>query len=161
MTPRLEIIPCTIQDAKIFVARHHRHHKPPQGGLFAMAVAIAPDDQEPRGVAIVGRPVCCNLQDGFTAEVTRLCTDGTPNACSKLYSACWRAARALGYLRLITYTLPEEGGSSLRSSGFRLVNQHAGGNPWNHASRPRIDAAPNQVKFRWEIGEPAEAKEGE
>lgn len=109
---RLFLHPITIQDAKEFVRRHHRHHKPPVSGLFA--VGVAEDGAEyPNGVAIIGRPIARRLQDGYTAEVTRLCTDGTPNACSMLYGAAWRACRALGYRRLVTYTLPEEGGSSL------------------------------------------------
>lgn len=107
--PRLEIVPCTISEAKAFVGQHHRHHNPPQGGLFAAAVA----DQAGvvRGVAVVGRPVARMATDGWTAEVIRVATDGCSNACSALYGACWRAARALGYKRLITYTLPEEGGA--------------------------------------------------
>lgn len=85
-------------------------------------------DGEVIGVAIVGRPVARLLAcDPFTAEVTRLCTDGTRNACSMLYSATWRASRALGYHRLVTYTLQEEGGASLRAAGWRVVGETAGG----------------------------------
>lgn len=102
----LRLLPCTLTDAAAFVRQHHRHHRPPQGGLFAVAVG----DDVVRGVAIVGRPVARGLQDGWTAEVTRLATDGTRNACSMLYGACWRAARSLGWRRLVTYTLPSEGG---------------------------------------------------
>ena len=64
--------------------------------------------------------------------------DGTKNACSMLYGAAWRAAKALGYRRLITYTLPAEGGASLKASGWNLVGERGGGN-WNVKSRPRID----------------------
>lgn len=143
----MNIVPCTLSEASTFVAQHHRHHRPPQGGLFALAVA---DDEMVRGVAIVGRPVARMLNDGVTAEVTRLCTDGAPNACSMLYGAAWRAARALGWLRLITYTLPSEGGASLRAAGWRLIGE-AGGGAWSRASRPRVDKHPTQVKFRWEV----------
>lgn len=94
-----------------------------------------------RGVAIVGRPVARHLQDGYTAEVTRLCTDGTPNACSMLYEAAWRAAKAVGYLRIITYTLPQEGGASLRAAGWHLIGP-AGGGSWSRAGRPRADEHP-------------------
>lgn len=105
----LVLHPLTIQEAKVLVSRWHRHHLPPLSGLFAIGVSRA-GEEEPCGAAIVGRPVARVLQDGWTAEVTRLVTDGTLNACSMLYGACWRAARALGYRRLVTYTLPEEGG---------------------------------------------------
>lgn len=114
----IELISMTLREARAYVAENHRHHRPPQGGLFAVGAAL---DQRVVGVAIVGKPVARMLNDGWTAEVTRLCTDGTRNACSALYGACWRAARALGYRRLVTYTLADEGGSSLRASGFRLV----------------------------------------
>src|SRR5688572_24232208 len=102
----------TLTKAFDFVTKHHRHHKRPQGGLFAVGCAVDGHD-EPCGVAIIGRPVSRMADDGWTVEVTRLCTDGSRNACSMLYRAAWRAARALGYRRLITYTLPEEGGASL------------------------------------------------
>ena len=90
------------------------------------------------------------LADGFTCEVTRLATDGSRNACSMLYRAAWRAARAMGYRRLVTYTLPEEGGSSLRAAGFRLIGE-AGGGSWSRDSRPRVDLHPTQTKLRWEL----------
>lgn len=142
----LSLAPITLKEARQYVADHHRHHRPPQGGLFAVAVS---DGAAIRGVAIIGRPVARRLQDDFTAEVTRLCTDGARNACSMLYGAAWRAARALGYRRLITYTLPEEGGSSLRAAGWRCIGE-AGGGSWSVPSRPRVDTHPLQVKLRWE-----------
>jgi hypothetical protein len=101
------------------------------------------------GVAIVGRPVARLLQDGYTAEVVRCCTDGTRNAPSMLYAAAWRACRALGYRRLLTYTLPSEGGASLRAAGWRLIGE-AGGGSWDRPQRPRIDRHPTQKKLRWE-----------
>ena len=103
------------------------------------------------GVAIVGRPVARSFDDGWTVEVTRTCTDGTANANSKLYGACWRAAQALGFKRMITYTLPSESGASLRAAGWRLYGP-AGGGSWSRQSRPRVDRHPLQNKFRWEIG---------
>jgi hypothetical protein len=80
------------------------------------------------------------LDNGMTLEVNRCCTDGTRNACSMLYGAAWRAAKALGFARLITYTLPQEGGASLRGAGWTLIGERGGGN-WNVASRPRVDTA--------------------
>ena len=143
---RLLLTPITLKEAFLFVANHHRHHRPPRGGLFAVAVSAG---ARIRGVAIIGRPVARLLQDDFTAEVTRLCTDGTPNACSMLYGAAWRAVRALGYRRLVTYTLRDEGGASLRASGWRMIGE-AGGGSWSRKSRPRIDTHPTQRKLRWE-----------
>lgn len=126
---------------------NHRHHNAPQGGIFAIAVA---EGETVRGVAIVGRPVARMASDGWTAEVVRVCTDGARNACSMLYGASWRAARAMGYRKLITYTLPEEGGSSLRAAGFKLIGE-AGGGSWSRRERPRIDTHPTQGKLKWEI----------
>ena len=146
----LFVSPCTIRSAKAFVAQHHRHHRPPQGALFA--VSVTTDEDEVVGVALVGRPVArAYAEDGITAEVTRLCTDGTRNVCSMLYAACWRAARALGYCRLVTYTLPEEGGASLRAAGWIVVGESKGGT-WSRRSRPREDKHPTQRKIRWEAG---------
>ena len=143
----LVLVPVSLRDASSFVEQHHRHHRPPQGGLFAVGCA---QDDAVVGVAIVGRPVSRVLQDGWTAEVTRLCTTGERNACSMLYAAAWRAARALGYRRLITYTLPEEGGASLRAAGWKLIGE-AGGGSWDCPSRPRVDRHPTQTKLRWEV----------
>lgn len=141
----LSLSPITQREAFAFVAAHHRHHRPPRGYLFALA-AIAGDRVV--GVAIVGRPVARHLQDGWTAEVLRLCTDGTRNACSFLYGAAWRAARALGWRRLITYTLPEEGGASLRGAGWKEVGRTKD-EGWSRPSRPRVDTHPTQAKIRW------------
>lgn len=143
---KLSIVPITQREAFAFVQRVHRHHRPPRGSLVQLA---ASQDGEIVGVAIVGRPVSRMLQDGWTAEVTRVATDGTPNACSILYGAAWRAVRALGYRRLVTYTLPEESGASLRGAGWRCIGQ-AGGGSWSRTDRPRVDLHPLQIKLRWE-----------
>lgn len=138
----------TLREARAFVSEHHRHHKAPQGGLFAIG---ATDGSRVVGVAIVGKPVARLANDGYTAEVTRLCVVDASNACSMLYAACWRAARSIGYRRLITYTLPEEGGASLRASGWRLIGETGGGS-WSRKNRPRVDTHPTQRKLRWERG---------
>ena len=152
---RLHIVPISFAEACAYVKAHHRHHKPPIGHKFSIAVAPSiPGDV--CGVAMVGRPVSRHLDDGWTLEVNRVATDGTRNACSCLYGAAWRAAKALGYRRLITYTLPEEGGASLRGAGWYLVGE-AGGGSWSCKSRPRVDTAPMQRKLRWERGESAPA----
>lgn len=136
-SPRLHLLPVSLRTANAFVLAHHRHHHPVQGAKFALAVTLADSDLI-RGVTIVGRPVARHLDDGWTLEVTRLCTDGAPNACSKLYRAAWKVARALGYIRLITYTLSDEGGASLRAAGWRLVGARGGG-AWSRPGRPRAD----------------------
>ena len=102
-----------------------------------------------RGVAIVGRPVARLLDDGKTMEVNRVATDGCFNACSMLYGAAWRVVKAQGYQRLVTYTLPEEGGTSLKASGWTNVGL-AGGTPWGHHARPGHDKGPQGKKWRWE-----------
>jgi hypothetical protein len=140
-------VPLTLREARAYVTEHHRHHPAPQGGLFAIGVEA---DGVIVGCVIVGRPVARMLADGYTCEVTRLATDGSRNACSLLYRAAWRAARAMGYRRLVTYTLPEEGGSSLRGAGFRLIGE-AGGGSWSRDGRPRVDLHPLQTKLRWEV----------
>lgn len=142
----LALQPVTLREACAFVEAHHRHHEPPRGCLFCVAVN---DGERVRGVAIVGRPLSRMLQDGYTAEVVRVATDGAHNACSKLYGACWRAARAIGYRRLVTYTLPEEGGVSLRAAGWTCLGE-AGGGSWSRNGRPRVDTHPTQTKLRWE-----------
>lgn len=159
----LQLVPITLAEANAFVAQHHRHHGTVAGAKFCLGVGARHDMGGPRpgdagygtymdlvhGVVIVGRPVARSLDDGWTLEVNRCCTDGTRNACSMLYGAAWRAARALGYGRLVTYTLPGEGGASLRAVGWRVVSQ-VKGRSWSCPSRPRVDTAPHQDKLRWE-----------
>lgn len=144
-------MPTSLEEANAFVAEHHRHHQPVTGHKFS--VAIADYDGKVRGVAIVSRPVSRMLDNGWTLEVSRCCTDGIRNGCSILYRTAWRAARAMGYRRLITYTLPEEGGSSLKGAGFRLLGERGGGS-WSRKNRPRFDAHPTQAKWLWELAEP-------
>ena len=145
----LIITPISFAEANAFVSANHRHHKSVPGAKFCIA---ASSGDVVHGVAIVGRPVARGNDDGWTLEVVRCCTDGTRNACSMLYGAAWRAAKALGYLKLITYTLPEEGGGSLRGAGWRLIGNRGGGN-WNTPSRPRIDTAEllRGQKLLWEV----------
>ena len=138
----MEIVPIEFSEACDFVKKYHRHHRPPQGHKFSIAVE---NDGKIVGVCIVGRPVARMLQDGWTLEVTRLCTDGTFNACSMLYSAAWRAARAMGYRRVITYILESENGSSLRAANWKEVGKRGGGT-WNRKDRPRVDTHPTGQK---------------
>jgi len=146
---KLRIVPTTLKEANTFVSLHHRNHKPTVGHKFSLAVS---NGAKVCGVAIVGRPVARRADDGWTLEVNRCCTDGTKNACSILYGAAWRASKALGYRRLITYTLPSEGGVSLRAAGWTCLGESGGGN-WNVQSRPRIDSEHQQMKLKWEVTE--------
>lgn len=112
----LEIVPMTLREANAFVEQNHRHHGPVAGHKFSIGLS---DGEQIVGVAIIGRPVSRHLDDGWTLEVNRLCTDGSRNACSMLYAAAWRAARAMGYKRLVTYILESENGASLRAAGWK------------------------------------------
>lgn len=145
---KLTVIPCDLADANAFVKQHHRHHPPVPGHKFSLAVCD--EAGTIRGVAIVGRPVARRLDNGWTLEVNRVATDGCPNACSALYGAARRATFALGYRKLVTYTLPSEGGASLRGAGWKCLGE-AGGGTWSRKSRPRVDTHPTQIKLRWEI----------
>lgn len=152
----VETVPITLQDAKRFVGKHHRHNRPPVSGLFAVALHV---DGELAAVAIAGRPVARGLQDGRTVEITRLCvTEKEPprNGCSMLYGACCRAAAALGYRRAITYTLASESAASVRASGFTLDAELKARPTWSCPSRPRVqtdmfgqETRPAEAKRRW------------
>lgn len=136
-----------LKDANAYVLAHHRHHKAVRGHRFSLACY---EGEQLCGVAIVGRPRSRRIDQQMTVEVLRLCTDGTKNACSKLYGACRRAAVALGYGRLITYILEQEQGTSLLASGFTYCYTNKGGS-WNQPSRPRTDKAPVCPKHLYEI----------
>ncbi len=142
----LVIQPITYSEACAFITAYHSHHLPPQGWKFGLAVN---DGDKVVGVVTVGRPVARGLDNGWTLEVTRCCTDGTSHVGSKLYAAAWRATRALGYKRLVTYTLVSEAGTSLIAAGWRVIGTTDGGS-WNCLSRPRVDKAPTCQKRLWE-----------
>lgn len=143
---RLVLVPVAWDEACAFVRLHHRHHQAPPGWKFGVGVA---EGGRLVGVAMVGRPVARRLDDGLTLEVTRCCTDGTRNAASMLYGAAWRATAALGYQRLITYTLVSEPGTSLRAAGWRDLYTTPG-RSWSVPSRPRADKHPLGQKRLWE-----------
>lgn len=146
MTHKLRHVRIALSQANDFVAEHHRHHKPVVGHLFSIGAVFG---DQLVGVAIVGRPVARMRDDGLTAEVTRLCTDGTRNACSFLYGASARAAFALGFKRIGTYILASEDGSTLRAAGWRLIGETKGGT-WSRPSRGRVDKHPTQPKRLFE-----------
>lgn len=112
----MELTPITLRQAQAFVSENHRHNTAPQSHKFSIGLA---EDGELIGVCIVGRPTARHMDDGHTAEVLRVCVlEGKPNANSMLYGAAARACKAMGYKSVITYTLPEESGASLRAAGF-------------------------------------------
>ena len=152
----LTIRPAALREANAYVAQHHRHNRPVTGHKWSVACY---DGERLCGVAICGRPVARRLDDGLTLEILRVCTDGTQNACSALYGACARAAKAMGYRRVVTYTLASEPGTSLKASGFENHGE-AGGTSWDVPSRPREVVQesligterkyPEETKVRWE-----------
>ena len=131
MSDHLQIRRIDLADANAFVAKIHRHHEPTVGHKFSIAVYRG---EVLRGVAIVGRPVARRIDDNFTLEVTRLATDGEKNACSILYSAAARSAEAMGFARIVTYTLASEGGASLRASGW-IADRFVEAKSWVTPSR--------------------------
>ena len=145
----VELRPVTQAVAFDFVRLHHRHHDVPVGGLWWHGAHSA--DGSLVGVAVVGRPVARPLDDGLTCEVTRLCTDGAPNACSLLYAASRRAAEAKGFRRGLTYILGSESGASLRAAGWHPL-WTVRGRSWDRPSRPRTDKHPTVDKQAWGWG---------
>ena len=142
----LALTPISLREANAFVERNHRHRKGVTGHKFSIGCTR---DGELVGVAIMGRPVSRYLDDGLTLEVNRLCTTGAENACSMLYGAAARAARAMGYQKIITYTLDTEPGISLRAAGWQCAGP-AGGERWTGKRRPAADLYPPQKKLRYE-----------
>lgn len=149
-TPRIRLIvvPIELAEANMFIAQHHRHHAPVVGHRFSIGAVSS--DGLLHGVAVVGRPVARLAgHPRDVAEVTRLCTDGTPNTCSLLYAAAARAAKAIGFIRIQTYILDTETGASLRAAGWQYDGP-AGGGQWKHTDgKPRRTDQPIMVKGRW------------
>lgn len=147
MSGKLSVVPLDLDEANTFVSQHHRHHRPVVGHKFSLGAAL---DGKIVGISIIGRPVSRHRDDAMTLEVTRVCTDGTRNACSFLYGASAKAAFALGYTRIGTYILASEPGTSLTAAGWRLIGQRGGGS-WSVPSRPRVDTHPLEPKMLFEL----------
>lgn len=146
----LRLVPVSFANACGFVSMWHRHHEAPVGHKFS--IGVADEATVLRGVAIVGRPVARSYDNGQTLEVTRLATDGTSNVGSMLYRACWRAAAALGYRRLVTYTQATESGASLRAAGYRVLAERPARTGWSCVSRPRADRGVDGIpRTLWEV----------
>lgn len=148
----LNLQPITYGEACEYIRQHHRHHIPTNNHICSVA---ANDGTKIVGVIMVGRPVARMMDDGWTAEIVRCCTDGTKNAPTLLMGAAWRAVKALGYVKLITYTLSTEPGVSLRAAGFEQTGETAGGS-WSRPSRPRNGKHPLDIKRRWEMHVPGD-----
>ena len=131
-TPR--VVPITLREASEFIARHHRHNKPPRGWKFGVGLRVA---NVLVGVATAGRPVSREIQtrEPLTLEVNRTCTDGTRNANSMLYGAVWRAAKAMGYTRAITYIQGNETGASLKAAGWVKVKDLPARGSWAESTQ--------------------------
>ena len=142
----MNIVPISLKKANEVVTQWHRHHKPSRGHKFSIALL---KNSVYIGIAICGRPVARGSDDGLTPEVARLCTDGTPNACSKLYGACARVAKEMGYVKIQTYILESEPGISLKASGWIMEAVTAGGQ-WKRTDGVvnRTDQ-PTEPKQRW------------
>ena len=152
---KYELQPLELKDAQIFVNQYHRHNIAPHRDKFRIGLN---DGQKLIGVVMVGRPVARHTDDGWTLEVLRCCVlEGYKDACSMLYATAWRATRAMGYKRLITYTLISEPGTSLKAAGWKVIGEtKARPNGWNTPSRPRVmpEKYPTEQKTIWEIGGP-------
>jgi hypothetical protein len=144
----VDAIPQHLKQANEFVPRFHRHSLPCVGCKFAVGCEV---DGRLVGVAIDGRPVCRRHDDGATLEILRVCTDGTTNACSFLYSRVAKVARLLGYKRIITYTLASESGASLKAVGARVTGE-VQPQEWDVPSRRRRSQnVYREAKGRWEL----------
>jgi hypothetical protein len=143
----MRLIHVELKEANEFVHRFHRHHKPVTGHRFSIGASYCGNIV---GVCIVGRPVARKCDQKYTVEVTRLCTDGTKNACSFLYAAAARAAANLGYTKIQTYILDIESGISLKAAGWILEDADCGGGQWKHTDgKPRRTDQPTNKKQRW------------
>ncbi|HEV7717161.1 MAG TPA: XF1762 family protein [Steroidobacteraceae bacterium] len=150
----LSLRPMTRDDANVLVRQWHSHHKPVVGHCYAIGCYR---DSEPCGAVIVGRPVAPALQDGLTFEVTRLVTDRTPHAASKLLGAAWRAARAMGCKRMISYVRADEAGACYLAAGWRPVAS-VRGEAWTHGNKaarwlPGLYEPSSEIvdRVRWEV----------
>ena len=148
----LVVVPLTLKAANEFVALHHRHHGPVTGGLDFFRIGALDSDGKLVAAAIVSRPPNRNSDDGLTCEVVRLASDGTFNACSFVYGSAARIAKAMGFVRMITYTLESESGASLRAAGWKL--EKSGIQSWwqSHQAQGRTVKAREhyaEKKRRW------------
>ena len=149
----MNVVCLNLKDANAFVTEHHRHNKKVQGHRFSIGCVV---NEYLVGIAIVGRPVARKLDDGVTAEVTRLCVleDAPKNTPSFLYRASWRVWSALGGQRIVTYTLESESGASLKGAAFKQVAVSPAwkeGKGWTSRSGGTWQPVHSEGKIRWEL----------
>lgn len=143
------VVHLELDEANALIEQLHRHHKRVTGHRFSIG---AERSGSIVGVAIAGRPVARKTNHRRILEVTRVATDGTKNANSFLYGACARAAAALGYGEIQTFTLPEESGASLIAAGWTCEGLHdrRPSHPWKRTDgSSRRQDQPNGPKLRW------------
>lgn len=138
--------PLTLAQANTLISALHRHHKPVTGHRFSIG---AVSRGRIVGAVVVGRPVARKTDQYTVAEVTRLVTDGTKNACSFLYAAAARAAREMGFVRVQTFILREESGDSLRAAGWRFEGLTDSAPQKWHSRTGRRSDQPSEPKQRW------------
>ena len=148
---KLHPLPISIKEANEFILNFHRHNAPVKNCRFAIGAGF---EGKLVGVAIIGNPVARLMNDGFTMEVLRVCAkeDSPKNTCSFLYGRSWRVWQQMGGLRMITYTLQSESGSSLKGSGWKIVGETKPSKGWSRKNRDRKwQPIYGQMKFRWEV----------
>lgn len=139
----MEAIPIELKEANAFVENFHRHHAPVHRDKFRIGCVV---NGKLVGIVQCARPVSRYLDDGKTLEVVRLCSDGTKNVCSFLYTRAARIAKEMGYKKIITYILESENGASLKASGWKKEAEGVGGGTWDSPSRPR-EIIPQQMSL--------------
>jgi len=163
----LTIQPITLKKANQIIKEFHRHNDVVVGCRYCLA---ALHEDEIVGVAVVGRPLSRRLDDELTAEITRVCVkDNAPkNTNSFLYGRCWRVWQQMGGKRMITYTLQEESGSSLKAVNWKIIGETGGweqNKGWttresnkqkqmdmfNKDTKRKWKSISNKEKYRWEI----------
>ena len=142
----IHAVPLSVLAANAFVAKYHRHHQPVVQAKFCVG---AVRDSVLIGVVIVERPKARMLDNGDRVEVTRMCTNGSPQTCSFLYSRAARIAREMGFSEVVTYILDREPGTSLKASGWTRDQVVSAGGSWSRPSRPTVDRHQLNPKQRW------------
>lgn len=144
----MKIVPLHIKQANEYVKQFHRHNKPVLSAKISIGVE---KNGKLVGVALAGRPVSRHLDNGKTLEVYRVCTDGTFNATSFLYSRVKKIAQLMGYEKIITYTLQSESGASLRAIGASIDKNVEHQRQWNSTDKVKrnYQEVTEQLKFRW------------
>jgi len=141
-----EFCPINREIAKKFINENHRHNSGPISdrfriGLFEDGVLI--------GVGVAGNPIARKQMDGTTIEITRVCVlPDKPNACSQIYARMKRIAQLMGYKRIITYTLDNETGASLRAIGA-IVDHKVAKGTWLNRQNRNYNEVSDMPKQMW------------